>query len=295
MAGVVTGARGFAWLLVLVSVALGTPLQPIPVRQPATDGGYTILTGDFHVHSFPGDGALTPWDLIVEARRRELDVIALTNHNNQYSWRLAQRLGADTDGVIVLPGIELTSAGYHMTAVDVRQAVGWQQSPAEAAAAIHAQGGIAIAAHPRSPERSRFDEAGALEALDGFEAASSNGAVSNTAAFTRRAMIRRPSLAAIGASDFHYFAPLGVCRTFLFVTERSRAGVLDAIRRGRTVACDGRGDTYGPAEFAAAASVECQRLAASPAAGRRWIDGVATCGAWLGLTALVALGARELC
>ena len=292
MARAVIGARGIAWGVVLASIALGME-APAPARQPATDGGYTILTADFHVHSFPGDGGLPPWDIAAEARRRGLDVVALTNHNNQYSWRLAQWLAPPTGGVLLLPGIELTSIGYHMAAVAVERPVAWRQSPAAAAAAVHTQGGIAIGAHPRSPGLSRLDEPDALDALDGFEAASSNGTVSGVAAFTRRAMTRRPSLAAIGASDFHYFAPLGVCRTFVFVTERSPAGVLEAVRRGRTVACDGRGDTYGPTELVAAVSGECQRLAAAAPVGWRWRDAVSTCGAWLGLAALVALGGRE--
>ena len=193
---------------------------------------------------------------------------------------------------MLLPGVELTSAGYHMTAVGVHTAVAWRQPAASAAGAVHAQGGIAIAAHPMSPSPSRFDDV-ALDAIDGFEAASSNDAVEDIAPFTRRAMRHRPSLAAIGASDFHYFAPIGVSRTFLFVTERSPAGVLDAVRRGRTVACDGRGETYGPVELAADVSAECRRAASAAPAGWRWIDAASTGGAWLALVALVVLGPRE--
>ena len=179
-----------------------------------------------------------------------------------------------------------------MAAVGVERPVAWRQPPAAAAAEIQAQGGVAIAAHPLSPRRSRFDAA-ALDALDGFEAASSNDPIADIAPFTRRAAVHRPSLAAIGASDFHYYAPIGVCRTFVFVTERSPAGVLDAVRRGRTVACDGRGETYGPAELAAAVTSECRRVAAAGPAGWGAIDAVSTGAAWLGLVALVALGARE--
>ncbi len=46
-------------------------------------------------------------------------------------------------------------------------------------------------------------------------------------------------------------APLGLCRTYLLVHERSSAGVLTAIREGRTVARDGRGVLIGPAEYVA--------------------------------------------
>ena len=286
------GPRAVAWTVTVAAVVLGLDTRPAPAREPAKEGPYTILTADFHVHSFPGDGGLPPWDIAVEARRRGLDVVALTNHNSLYSWRVTRMIAPRPEGAMLLPGVELTSAGYHLAAVGVQTPVAWRQLPAAAAAEIQAQGGVAIAAHPLSPRRSRFDDA-ALDVLDGFEAASSNDAVAQLAPFTRRALVRRPSLAAIGASDFHYYAPLGVCRTFVFVTEPSPAGVLEAVRRGRTVACDGRGETYGPAELAAAVSAECRRAAGARPEGWRRVDAVSTGAAWLGLVVLVALGGRE--
>jgi predicted metal-dependent phosphoesterase TrpH len=284
-------ARAIAWGLVIGSIALGGTSSP-PERPSIRSGRHMVLAGDFHVHSFPGDGGLLPWDIADEARRRRLDVIALTNHNSLWSWRLAERLARRRDDVIVLPGIELTSAGYHMTSIGVRKPVPWRQPPVDAIAAVHAQGGVAIAAHPLSPRPSKWDDA-AIDALDGFEAASSNDTLSEISPFTMRATARHPGAAAIGASDFHYFAPLGVSRTFLFVTERSAAAVLEAIRSGRTVACDGRGETYGPSELVPAVEEECRRAAMSGPSGWRWIDGVSTCAAWIGLAALVALGWRR--
>ena len=287
----VAGPRAIAWAVTIAAVALASQARPITARVPATAGPYTILTADFHVHSFPGDGGLPPWDLATEARRRGLDVIALTSHNSLASWRLAQWIAPRADGAMLLPGIELTSVGYHMAAVGVQHPVGWRQPPAAAAAEVHAQGGIAIAAHP-SLAHSRFDEA-ALDALDGFEAASSNDPLADLAPFSTRAITYRPSLAAIGASDFHYYAPLGVSRTFVFVTERSPAGVFDAVRRGRTVACDAFGDTYGPAELAAVVSAECRRVTSARPDGWGAIPAVTTGATWIGLFVLVALGARE--
>ena len=292
-----TAGRALAWILLIASLALGSGTDAGPAPAAQRVGPYTVLAADFHVHSFPGDGGLLPGDIVAEARRRRLDAIALTSHNNMWSWRLARRSPfpaprSPLPDVIVLPGVELTSAGYHMTTIDVQRPVAWRQSPAHAAAATHAQGGVAIAAHPRSPRRSKWDDE-AIDAIDGFEAASSNDSVVENAAFSRRALVRRPSLAAIGASDFHYFAPLGVSRTFVFVTERTPAGVLDAIRKGRTVACDGLGDTAGPAELVSVVSDECRRAAISDPIGWRWRDGLSTSAAWLALVALVAIGARE--
>lgn len=294
MAPLVTVLRRLAWIVVIGAVLVGGTGTPAPrtPRTPPTLGPYTILAADFHVHSFPGDGGLLPWDLVDEARRRSLDVIALTNHNSMWSWELAQRFGMTATDVMVLPGVEQTAAGYHMTAIGVHAPVPWRQSAASAASQIHEQGGVAIAAHPPGRWPEKWDTA-AILIIDGIEAASSKVTIVDSAPFTRRVMVRRPAIAAIGASDFHYFAPIGVSRTYLFVTERTRAGVLDAIRRGRTVACDGIGDTYGPAELTAEVANECRRVATAPPAGSRSIDGLAAGAAWCGLVVLIALGARE--
>lgn len=285
-------ARVIAWVGLIGCIALGAAGGAAVERPPLTAGGYTVLAADFHVHSFPGDGGLLPWDLAGEARRRDLDAIALTNHNSLFSWRVAQRFGSSFDGTIVLPGIELTSSGYHIAAIGVREVVPWRQSPVQAAAAIHAQGGLAIAAHPLGPVPSAWDAA-ALAAVDGFEAASSRDTVAQTAPFIRQAVARRPALAPFGGSDFHYYTPLGVNRTFLFVTGRSRDGMFEAIRSGRTVACDSRGEVFGPPALLAPVAAECRRVATARPSGWHWVDGVSTGGAWISLVALIVLGPRD--
>ena len=76
--------RVLALVAVIAGLALaGTAARP-PRPAPMTAAGYTVLAGDFHVHGFP-DG-LPPWDSAREARRRRLDVIALTSHNSMRGW-----------------------------------------------------------------------------------------------------------------------------------------------------------------------------------------------------------------
>lgn len=294
------GPRAIAWTIVAAAVLLSLASESAPPRSPATSGGYLVLAGDFHVHSFPGDGLLPPWDLAREARRRDLDVIALTNHNSMLSWRVAQRLSALTGspGAMVLPGEELTAVGYHLAAVGVDRTVEWRQPAAAAAAAVHARGGVAIAAHPGRREQRRFDDA-ALDALDGVEVAHPAIHVweedrRDFAAFYDRAVRRHPGIAAIGSTDFHHFAPLGLCRTYLLVKTATAAGVLDAIRAGSTVACDGRGNAYGPAALVELVRDRCTREALATPGRTTWTDRCATSCVWLGLLALVIVGAREV-
>ena len=296
MARLTPTARTTAWLLLAAGLALAASVpEPPPVARPA-HGSFVVLAGDFHVHSFPGDGSLPPWEIAREARRRGLDVVALTNHNTMLSSRLAGMFRSASGGALLIPGQELTAAGYHMGAIGVPATIAWRQSAASAAAEIRARGGVAIAFHPASRHAMSFDPA--LDVLDGIEAAHPLIHVfeegrRDVEAFYRRATARRPSIAAIGSTDFHHFAPLGLARTYLFARDASQDAVLDAIRRGATVACDGVGETYGPAELVAVVAADCRRAATAPPAGSGAADTIATLCTWLGALALVLAGSFE--
>lgn len=296
------GSRAIAWLVVLAGLALSMNAEPVPARPRLMKAGYVVLAADLHVHGFPGDGILPPWDLAAEARRRHLDAIALTNHNSTHAWHLAQWLwpGAGrAAGVLLLPGEELTGVGYHLAVVGVTSPVPWRQSAASAAAAVHAAGGVAIAAHPSKRSRPFLDDA-ALSVLDGVEVAhpmidGKDEWRGELLAFYDRATRLNPTIAAIGSSDFHHFAPLGLGRTYVLVREATQAGIVEAIRAGRTVACDGLGESIGPSELVAMLAEDCRRDARRPPAGASALDSFSTWLAWLGVVALVILGFQDLC
>jgi len=293
------GPRRLAALLALAGLMLTMNADPPPVRARAPRAGYAVLAVDFHVHSFPGDGVLPPWDVAVEAMRRHLDAVALTNHNSTHSWRLARWLSPITGragGAMLIPGAELTAVGYHLAVAGVTAPVDWRLPAAAAAAAIHASGGVAIAAHPETRSWPAFDEA-TLAALDGVEVAHPimhvwDASRRHLLAFYERAKLVHPSIAAIGASDYHQFAPVGLARTYVLARPATQAGILDAIRAGRTVACDGRGEAYGPENLVAMVRDDCRRDALSPPAGETSLDRLGTWLVWLGVVALVLLGAE---
>jgi hypothetical protein len=80
-------------------------------------------------------------------------------------------------------------------------------------------------------------------------------------------------------------------RTYVLAREATQAGILDAIRAGRTVACDGRGESYGPPELVAMLAEDCRRDARLPPAGETALDRFSTWLVWLGAVGLVILGA----
>jgi hypothetical protein len=240
-----------AALLLAAGVLIGTITDVVPERTAPRIGDYWILSGDFHVHAFPGDGLLPPSETVREARRAGLDVIAVTNHTGTLAARMAHQMN-DDEGPMTIVGQEVTNARYHLIAVGLTSPIDADQPAAAAIAAIHAQGGVAIAAHPGRIYWAAYDPA--LPTLDGTEIAHPQihrDRVSGPdfAQFHERTRARNPGVAAIGSSDFHGSPELGRCRTYLLVRERTEAGVLDAIRNGRTVAVDANDVLYGDPEW----------------------------------------------
>jgi hypothetical protein len=72
-------------------------------------------------------------------------------------------------------------------------------------------------------------------------------------AFWLRTRAYNPRVAPIGSSDFHFRAPVGLCRTYVFAREPTEEGVIEAVRAGRTVAYDSAGRAYGDPALAAIA------------------------------------------
>jgi len=286
--------RMLAALLFGVGIGVGTLADTMPERTVARSGEFLILAGDFHVHAFPGDGSLAAWALRREARRAGLDVFAVTNHNQTFAARLVHGLARFSGDPLAIVGEEVTNPRYHLIGVGLTRTIDRDQPAAAAIAAIHAQGGVAIAAHP---EREYWEGFGpeAIEALDGAERAhpvihDDEAARGDLAAFYDRARGRNADLAPIGSSDFHASPSLGDCRTFIFAREHSEAGVLEAIRAGRTVAADGRGGLYGDPALVAlvAANRPADRADPHPLLRR-----LSVASAWLGLVGVVLLGGNR--
>jgi len=165
----VTRLRIAAAGLLAVAFAAGT-LSNTPRRASRIIiGGYRVLSADFHVHSFPLSwSTLSPWDTVIEAQRRGLDVIAMTSHNHVWVANAGRWYSRIAGGPIVFAGEEIVSDRYHLLAVGIQRAIGWNQTAGSAIDEIHRQGGIAIAAHPIAHFWPAYDPQ-AREKVDGAE------------------------------------------------------------------------------------------------------------------------------
>ena len=282
-----SGLRAGALIAFVAAAAAGWALDRTRATAPRDP---SVLAVDFHVHAMPGDGLLPVWEIQREAARRGLDAIAITNHNHALAIRIARGLGLVATYPLVIDSQELTTPAFHMAAVGASALIDWRLSAPEAIAAIHRGGGIAIAAHPGTRSW-RSQDLDAMQRLDGVEVAhasvlgNAQGAV-EFRAFYEQAQRVNPGIAPIGASDFHWGGPVGTCRTYVAVDAVSQAGILDGVRRGRTVAVCPGGRVTGAADLRARAGAE---LATEPPATFGY--GLST---WLALAALIALGAAVL-
>ena len=289
---VVSGARWAGAGLVALGLAAGSALDTLPpLPAPAVAGGYHVIAADFHVHAFPGDGALPPWELAREAARRGLHAIVVSNHNQTFAAQLGgeARRSPGEGGPILIPAQEITTPRFHLIAAGISRTVDWRLPELDIVRDVHAQGGVVIAAHPVGRYWKGSDAL--LAAIDGAEVAHpltgmlDTGREELTAFFTRARAVNA-DVAPIGSSDFHMVAPLGVCRTYVFAAEPTRDGILDAIRAGRTVAEDQDGVLYGAP--ALTLLLDESRAAATPPYPRRRAL-LAAAAVLLGLAALVVI------
>lgn len=284
-----SAARWLSLALVVAGAGVGSLLDTARAPEPARAGAYYVLAADFHVHAFPGDGALPVWELTREASRRGLHAIVISNHNQTMAAKVGRPFRAGTLP-LVIPAQEVTTPGFHLVAAGITETIAWWKPELEIVRDVHAQGGVVIAAHPVG----RYWRAGdaMLRAIDGAEVAhpltrTEPGGRDELTAFFARARAVNPDIAPIGSSDFHMVAPLGVCRTYVFSESVTAEGILDAIRAGRTVAEDQDGVLYGAPELTLL--LEASRAAAVPPHPRR--RALAAAAAVLaGLAAWIVIG-----
>lgn len=235
----------------LVGLAGGAAFDAAPERADVQRGPWLVLAFDLHTHTRFSDGLMSPLDVVMHARRRGLDGIALTEHNMLFPAKIARAWSRRIYGPMVIPGEEVTTGRWHLLALGIEKPVSSRHGLARAIEDIHAQRGVAIAAHPVAqfqpvlrPELARLDGAEVMHPIAWWTGGSS-WSWESMRAFFAEARRDNPRFTAIGTSDYHGFSPLGLVRTLVFVERRDEASVMDALRAGRTVVYDRTGRAYG--------------------------------------------------
>lgn len=295
MDSTVTRARLLSVVLTMCGIAAGTAAdRPRPNPVPSL-GGYRVVAADFHVHSATwSDGALTPWGLVLEARRQGLDAIAVTGHNQVSDAKVARWFSRQIGGPTVFVGQEVFAPGHHLIAVGIERVVDSSLDVAAELDEVHRQGGIGIAAHPLPEFWPAYDEA-ARRRLDGSEICHPlvYGSVEKQAAL--EAFAARAPVAAIGSSDYHGLGRMGMCRTYVFARDERPEDLLDAIRARRTVVYGPGGKAYGDPELIQLAEQRPElrdRATRDEPAG--WLDWISRALGLAGLAGIVLTSSSRL-
>ena len=174
---------------------------------------------DLHIHTRISDGMASVETVLQQAEHAtDLDVIAITDHEDVRGGLEARELAAKRGlRVEVVPGVEMTTRHGHLLALFIEQTPPIFRSVEATIEAIHAQGGIAIAAHPmswltRSLSRRTIDRVVARgEEGVTFDAIEAN--LSPAGRVTARQMAERNGerwrLPVCGGSDCHHLPQLG--------------------------------------------------------------------------------------
>ena len=184
---------------------------------------------DMHVHSaWSPDGRMSLAEIAARVRAAGLDGAAVCDHDHTLppgSWEDAE--------VLLIPGVEVSTERGHLLGWFVTKPIETRVF-AEAAAAIHAQGGVAVLAHPFEHTRSPVRAEGAVPLLDGVEVWNSRAERKH-----RRANAMAESFAAahglrrFGGSDAHVPREIGNGVTLVSVDVpegADRAAVLNAVK-----------------------------------------------------------------
>lgn len=174
---------------------------------------------DLHIHTRFSDGMASVETVLERAEHAtDLDIIAVTDHEDVRGGLEARELAAKRGlRVEVVAGAEITTRHGHLVALFIEKTPPIFRSVEETIEAIHAQGGIAIAAHPmswltRSLSRRTIDRV-VERAEEGimFDAIEANHSPAGrvTARKTQKRNEERWRLPVCGGSDCHHLPQLG--------------------------------------------------------------------------------------
>ncbi|KQM12261.1 hypothetical protein AOA80_03785 [Methanomassiliicoccales archaeon RumEn M1] len=195
------------------------------------------MRADLHIHTDrSSDGRQSLDEVIRRCSELGLGAVSVTDHNGMNCYPF------QAQGVIVLPGMEITTADGHVLAYLINEPVPRGRSVDETIDLIHEQGGIAVAAHPyrwwsglgeKNVRGRKFD---ALETLNSRSLRLGNLRAARLA--------RTMGLPGIGGSDAHITDHIGRALTIFPDDCQNAEDLARAIRTG-AVSTEGRSRGLG--------------------------------------------------
>jgi predicted metal-dependent phosphoesterase TrpH len=186
------------------------------------------IKADLHVHTtYSKDSLITPKDLIYFAKKRGLDAVAVTDHNQLEG---ARKIAKETD-FLIIPGMEVSSRDGHIVALNVQELIPRGLSAIETVERIHKAGGVAIACHPYVYFKGCLRD-NVCATFDAIE-------VINARAFPFKSSVKKAEesaqklgLSRVAGTDAHYGPQIGYAYTVIEAAEPSVEAITKAIVEG---------------------------------------------------------------
>jgi hypothetical protein len=186
---------------------------------------------DLHIHTkYSPDGRNSVRDVIDILKAKGFSGAAITDHNSPEGGREALEL--DREDFIIVPGIEVSSEKGHILAYNITEPIERGMSVLDTIEAIHAMGGIAVAAHPYRYWSGLGEENVIGRPFDAIEVLNArSNKESNDRAVDLAKGLRKP---VTGGSDSHENATLGAGYTEVPDGCDTAEKVIKAILEGRS-------------------------------------------------------------
>ena len=192
---------------------------------------------DSHIHSeYSPDSSSRIDDILEVANKRNIDIIAISDHNTVDGTSEVMAKTRNTD-ILAIPSIEVSSTLGHILGFGCEENIPRDLSPQETIDRIHDLGGLAIIPHPYCFYRHgllckiEYKELkiDAIETKNArFIVGYCNGKAKN--------LSNKENIPELGASDAHYWKFVGDCYS-LIDAEKDIDSVLKSIKKGKTKAC----------------------------------------------------------
>ena len=187
---------------------------------------------DSHIHSeYSPDSSSKIDDILKVAAKRNIDIIAISDHNTVDGTSEVLKKTRNTD-ILAIPSIEISSSHGHILGFGCEENIPRDLSPEDTIDRIHDLGGLAIIPHPycfyRHGLLHNYKEKLNIDAIETRNARFIVGYCNNKA----KNLSIKENLPALGASDAHYYKFVGDCYS-LIDCEKDVDSVLKSISKGK--------------------------------------------------------------
>ena len=186
------------------------------------------IRADLHVHTtYSKDSLITPRDLVYYAKKRGLNAVAVTDHNQlEGSYKIAK----ETD-FLIIPGMEVSSSNGHIVALNVSELIPRDLTVIETVERIHRAGGVAVACHPYVLFKGCLKDQVSTK-FDAIEVINARAIPFKRSVKKAEEAAERFKLSRVAGTDAHYGPQIGYCYTEIEASEGTVEAIAKAIVDG---------------------------------------------------------------